>query len=110
MILFNIQSSEQGSYYHLHGDYAVRRIICTSTAAQTSTLESNGTTIGCYNRDESLEISFESYYGFPKLSELSIYQYGFGAIAVDIVPYGPYNEKYFEIGEVNTYEEEGVRT
>ena len=101
MILFNIQSSEQGSYYYLHGDYAVRRIICTSTASQTSTLESKGTTIGCFNQDSPFEISFESYYGYPKLSDLSIFQYGYGAIAVDIVPHSPSNDNYFEIGEAN---------
>lgn len=101
MIIFNIQSSEQGSYYHPTGDYAVRRIMCTSTAAQTSTLEFNGATIGCFNRDAPLELTFESYYGFPKLSDLTIFQYGFGAVAVDIVPHSPYNENYFEIGEVN---------
>lgn len=101
MILFNIQSSEQGSYYYLYGDYAIRRIICTSTAAQSSTLEINATVIGCFNRDSPFEITFESYYGFPKLSDISIFQYGFGSIAVDIVPRSTYNENYFKIGEAN---------
>lgn len=98
MIFFNMEADEQGQLFSLNGDFGVRRIICTSTALQTSTLELDGNVIGCFNNSNSLELNFESYYGFPKLSKFSVFQFGFGAILVDTVPLSPINDKYFEEG------------
>lgn len=99
MIFFNIQSDEQGQNFSLNGDYGVRRIICTSTAEQPSTLELNGNVIAYFNRNNSLELKFDSYHGFPKLSNFSVFQFGFGAVLVDTVPLAPINKDYFDRGE-----------
>ena len=99
MIVFNMQSDEQGQYISLNGDYGVRRIICTSTAEQDSSLELNGNVIAYFNRNNTLELKFDSYHGFPKLSKFSVFQIGFGAVLVDTVPLAPINNDYFEVGE-----------
>lgn len=99
MIFFNIQSDEQGQIFSLNGDYGVRRIICTSTSEQASTLEVNGDVIAYFNRNNSLELKFDSYHGFPKLSNFSVFQFGLGAVLVDTVPLAPINKDYFERGE-----------
>lgn len=98
MIFFNMQADEQGGFFSLNGDYGVRRIICTSNSEQASTLELNGNIIAYFNRNNSLELKFDSYYGFPKLSKFSVFQFGFGAILVDTVPLAPINNDYFEEG------------
>lgn len=100
MIYFNMQADEQGQIFSLNGDYGVRRIICTSTSEQYSSLELNGNVIAFFNRNNSLELNFESYYGFPKLSNFSVFQFGFGAILVDTVPLAPINNDYFEEGGI----------
>lgn len=99
MIFFNIQCDEQGEFYNLNGDYGVRRIICTSNSEQGSTLELNGNIIAFFNRNNSLELKFDSYHGFPMLSNFSVYQFGSGALLVDTVPLAPINNDYFEEGE-----------
>lgn len=98
MIFFNMQGDDQGQIFSLNGDYGVRRIICTSTAEQASTLELNGNVIACFNRNNSLELKFDSYHGFPKLSNFSVFQIGIGAVLVDVVPIAPINNDYFEEG------------
>lgn len=98
MIYFNMQADDQGQIFSLNGDYGVRRIICTSTSEKDSTLELNGNVIAYFNRSNSLELKFESYYGFPKLSKFSVFQFGFGAVLVDTVPLAPINNDYFEEG------------
>lgn len=100
MIFFNIQADEQGQIFNLNGDYGVRRIICTSGSEQGSALELNGNIIAFFNRNNSLELKFDSYHGFPKLSDFSVFQFGFGAVLVDTVPLAPINKGYFEEGEV----------
>lgn len=99
MLFFNIQADEQGQIFSLNGDYGVRRIICTSTSEQSSTLELNGNVIACFNRNNSLELKFDSYHGFPKLSDFSVFQFGIGSVLVDTVPIAPINKDYFEEGE-----------
>lgn len=99
MIFFNMQSDEQGQNFSLNGDYGVRRIICTSASELCSTLELNGNVIGFFNKNNSLELKFDSYYGFPKLSNFSVFQFGIGAVLVDTVPLAPINKNYFEEGE-----------
>lgn len=99
MLYFNMQADEQGQIFSLNGDYGVRRIICTSTSEQGSSLELNGNVIAYFNRNNSLELKFDSYHGFPKLSNFSVYQFGFGAVLVDTVPIAPINKDYFEEGE-----------
>lgn len=99
MIFFNIQADEQGQFFSLNGDYGVRRIICTSTSEHGSILELNGNAIAYFNSNNSLELKFDSYHGFPKLSDFSVYQFGFGAVLVDTVPLAPINKDYFEEGE-----------
>ena len=98
MIYFNIQADEQGQLFSLNGDYGVRRIICTSTAAQGSRLELNGSVIACFNSSNTLELKFDSYHGFPKLSNFSVFQFGLGVVLVDTVPLAPINNDYFEEG------------
>lgn len=99
MIVFNNQADEQGQTFSLNGDYGVRRIICTSNSEQGSSLELNGNVIAFFNRNNSLELKFDSYHGFPKLSDFSFYQYGLVAVLVDTVPLAPINKDYFEVGE-----------
>lgn len=101
MFYFNMQADEQGQFFSLQGDYGVRRIICTSTEEQSSRLELNGSVIACFNRSNSLELKFDSYYGFPKLSNFSVFQFGFVAILVDTVPLAPINNDYFEEGDAS---------
>lgn len=98
MIYFNMQADEQGEIFSLNGDYGVRRIICTSTSDQDSRLELNGNVIACFNRRNSLELKFDSYYGFPKLSKFSVFLYGLGVVLADTVPLAPINNDYFEEG------------
>lgn len=98
MLYFNMQSDNQGQLFSLQGDYGVRRIICTSTEEQGSSLEVNGNVIAYFNKSNSLELKFDSYHGFPKLSSFSVFQFGFGAILVDTVPLAPINNDYFEDG------------
>ena len=100
MFYFNIQSDNQGQLFSLQGDYGVRRIICTSSSAECSTLEINGNIIACFNSSNSLELKFDSYHGFPKLSAFSVFQFGFGTILVDTLPLGPINNDYFKEGTV----------
>lgn len=99
MIFFNMQSDEQGQIFSLNGDYGVRRIICTSTSEQSSTLELNGSIIAYFNKNNCLELKFDSYHGFPKLSNFSVFQCGYGAVLVDTLPLAPINKNYFEEGE-----------
>lgn len=99
MIFFNMQADEQGQLFSLNGDYGVRRIICTSASEHASTLELNGNVIAYFNKSNSLELKFDSYHGFPKLSSFSLFQFGFGAVLVDTVPLAPINNDYFEEGE-----------
>lgn len=99
MIFFNMQADEQGQIFSLNGDYGVRRIICTSTSEQCSTLELNGNVIAYFNRNNSLELKFDSYHGFPNLSNFSVFLFGMGAVLVDTVPLAPINKDYFEEGE-----------
>lgn len=98
MLYFNIQADNQGLLFSLQGDYGVRRIICTSTAEEASSLEINGNIIAYFNRSNSLELKFDSYHGFPKLSAFSVFQFGFGSILVDTLPLAPINNDYFEEG------------
>ena len=98
MFYFNMQADDQGQFFSLQGDYGVRRIICTSTAEAGSSLEMNGNVIAYFNKNNSLELKFDSYHGFPKLSAFSVFQFGFGAILVDTVPLAPINNDYFEEG------------
>lgn len=99
MIFFNMQADEQGEFISLNGDYGVRRIICTSTSEQVSRLELDGNVIACFNRNNSLELKFDSYHGFPKLSKFSVFQFGLVSVLVDTVPLAPINNDYFEEGE-----------
>ena len=98
MFCFNMQADDQGQIFSLQGDYGVRRIICTSTSEQGSRLELNGNVIGCFNSSNSLELKFDSYHGFPKLSNFSVFQFGLGAVLVDTVPFAPINIDYFKDG------------
>lgn len=98
MFYFNMQGDNQGLLFSLQGDYGVRRIICTSTEEQCSSLELNGNVIAYFNKSNSLELKFDSYHGFPKLSSFSVFLFGFGAILVDTVPLAPINNDYFEEG------------
>lgn len=42
------------------------------------------------------DITFESYYGYPKLSDFVVNQFGYGCILVDVVLESPVNDNYFK--------------
>lgn len=96
MIVFNFNASSSGKIFNMLGDFGVRRIICTSNNSSSSSLLNNDKIIAFFNTQNTADITFESYYGYPKLSDFSVNQFGYGAILVDVVPESPVNENYFK--------------
>lgn len=84
MIVFNFNATASAKVFNMSGDFGVRRIICTSNSSSSSSLQ-NGA-----------DITFESYYGYPKLSDFSVNQFGYGVILVDVVPESSVNDNYFK--------------
>lgn len=103
MINFFIPATSSISIINLTGDEGVRRILCYSSASSTSNLLYNGNIIGMFNDNNNINIDFESYYGFPKLSDLSIeIEPNISVvILVDVVPYSDTTDKYIETREIS---------
>lgn len=96
MIVFNFNGTSSGKIFNMSGDFGVRRIICTSNSSTSSSLLNNGKIITFFNSQNDADITFESYYGYPKLSDFVVNQFSYGAILVDVVPESPINENYFK--------------
>lgn len=98
MINFFIPATSSITIYNLTGEEGVRRILCYSTGASTSSLLYNGNIIGTFNNNNNINIDFESYYGFPKLSDLSLEMSPdiSASIMVDVVPYSETTDNYIE--------------
>lgn len=103
MINFFIPATSTLSIVNLTGDEGVRRILCYSSASSTSNLLYNGNVIGTFNNNNNINIDFESYYGFPKLSDLSIEVAPNISVTVivDVVPYSDTTDNYIETRELS---------
>lgn len=96
MVLFNFNGKPNGEVFNMSGDFGVRRIICCSNNSGMSSLLNKGKIIAFFNSQNSADLTFESYYGYPKLSDFSINLFGYGSIIVDTLPLAPINNDYFE--------------
>lgn len=103
MINFYIPATSSITINNLTGEEGVRRILCYSTGSSTSNLLYNGNIIGTFNSNNNINIDFESYYGFPKLSDLSleIEPNISVSIMVDVVPYSDTTDNYIETRSVS---------
>ena len=98
MINFYIPAESSITINNLTGDEGVRRILCYSSDSSISNLLYNGNVIGTFNSNNNINIDFESYYGFPRLSDLSIEVPPNISITVlvDVVPYSDTTDNYIE--------------
>ena len=96
MIHFFIPGSATPINASLDGDEAVRKILCYSTGSIASNLLYKGEIIATFNSNNNIDIEFNSYYGFPKLSDFSVEISAniFATILVDILPYGNTKDDY----------------
>lgn len=103
MINFFIPATPSISINNLTGDEGVRRILCYSSASSTSNLLYNGNIIGTFSGNNNMNIDFESYYGFPRLSDLAIESAPNNSIVVlvDVVPYSDTTDNYIETRSVS---------
>lgn len=103
MINFFIPAKSSISVNNLTGDEGVRRILCYSSASSTSNLLYNGNIIGTFSSNNNINIDFESYYGFPRLSDLAIESAPNNSIVVlvDVVPYSDTTDNYIETRSVS---------
>lgn len=98
MINFFIPATSSITINNLTGEEGVTRILCYSTDSSTSNLLYKGNVIGTFNNNNNINIDFESYYGFPRLSDLAIEVPPNISIAVlvDVVPYSDVTDDYIE--------------
>lgn len=98
MINFYVPATSSITTNSLTGEEGVRRILCYSSASSTSNLLYNGNIIGTFNNNNNINIDFESYYGFPRLSDLAIEVPPNISIVVlvDVVPYSDTTDNYIE--------------
>lgn len=103
MINFFIPATSSIKINNLTGDEGVRRILCYSSASSTSNLLYNGKIIGTFSSNNNMNIDFESYYGFPRLSDLAIESAPNNSIVVlvDVVPYSDTTDNYIETRSVS---------
>lgn len=103
MINFFIPATSSISINNLTGDEGVRRILCYSSDSSTSNLLYNGNVIGTFSSNNNMNIDFESYYGFPRLSDLAIESAPNNSIVVlvDVVPYSDTTDNYIETRSVS---------
>ena len=96
MIHFFIPALSTENIYALDGDEAVRRILCYSTGSSSSSFLYKGENIAIFNTNNNINIEFESYYGFPKLSDFSLeVSANISAIVlVDVLPYSDSTDDY----------------
>lgn len=80
----------------LDGEEAVRRILCYSTGSSSSNLLYKGENIATFNSNNNINIEFESYYGFPKLSDFSLEVSAniSATVLVDVLPYSESTDDY----------------
>lgn len=106
MINFFIPATSSITINNLTGEEGVRRILCysseSSSESSASNLLYNGNIIGTFNNN-NLNIDFESYYGFPRLSDLAIEVPPNISVAVlvDVVPYSDTTDNYIETRSVS---------
>ena len=98
MVNFFIPATSSITTNNLTGEEGVRRILCYSTGSSSSNLLYNGYIIGTFSSNNNINIDFESYYGFPKLSDLAIEAAPniSVSIIVDVVPYSDTTDNYIE--------------
>lgn len=103
MIHFFIPASATTYISALDGDEGVRRILCYATDSSSSNLLYKGEIIATFNNNNSINIEFESYYGFPKISDFSLeVPANVSAIVlVDVVPYSESTDNYIETRSVS---------
>lgn len=103
MINFFIPAASSITVNNLTGEEGVRRILCYSSASSTSNLLYNGNIIGTFSSNNNLDIDFESYYGFPRLSDLAIEMAPntSAAVLVDVVPYSDITDNYIETRSIS---------
>lgn len=103
MINFFIPANSSITISNLTGEEGVRRILCYSSASSTSNLLYNGNVIGTFSSNNNMNIEFESYYGFPRLSDLAIEAAPNNSIVVivDVVPYSDTTDNYIETRSVS---------
>lgn len=97
---WKIESSSNNK--HLKGDEGVRRIICYSISSLHSNLKYKNNIIAYFNVAKPIDITFESYYGFPRISDFSFELDKNESINVliDTVPSSDVSDNYFEKGEI----------
>lgn len=98
MIHFLIPASTTTYISALDGDEGVRRILCYATSSISSNLLYKGETIATFNINNNINIEFESYYGFPKISDFSleVADNVSAMVLVDVVPYSESTDNYIE--------------
>ena len=103
MINFFIPATSSISINNLTGEEGVRRILCYSSSSSSSNLLYNGNIIGSFTSNNNINIDFESYYGFPRLSDLAIEATANNSIVVlvDVVPYSDTTDNYIETRSVS---------
>lgn len=103
MIHFFISASSSLTVVNLTGEEGVRRIFLYSTGSSSSNFLYKGEIISSFNINNNIEIDFESYYGFPKLSNFSIEIAPNISVSVlvDVVPYSDSIDDYMESREVS---------
>lgn len=103
MINFYIPATSSITINNLTGEEGVRRIMCYSSNSSISNLLYNGNVIGTFSSNNNINIDFESYYGFPRLSDLAIEAAPNNSVSVlvDVVPYSDTTDNYIEIRSVS---------
>lgn len=103
MINFFIPANSSITISNLTGEEGARRILCYSSASSPSNLLYNGNVIGTFSSNNNMNIEFESYYGFPRLSDLAIEAAPNNSIVVivDVVPYSDTTDNYIETRSVS---------
>lgn len=103
MIHFFISATSSLTIVNLTGEEGVRRILVYSTGSSSSNFIYKGEIIGSFNINNNIDIDFESYYGFPKLSDFSleIAPNLSVSVIVDVVPYSDTIDDYMESREVS---------
>ena len=102
MVHFYIPPSSSLIISGLTGDEGIRRILCYSSGTSVSNLLYKGELIASFNNNNSIDIDFKSYYGFPKLSDFSVETAPNMTVSIlaDIVPYSVSNNDYIETREI----------
>lgn len=103
MIHFFISATSSLTNVNLTGEEGVRRILVYSTGSSSSNFLYKGEIIASFNLSNNIDIDFESYYGFPKLSNFSleIAPNLSVSVIVDVVPYSDSIDDYMESREVS---------